>query len=297
MSRLWKASAALFALCLTFSGCARPMAPETTAPTTATKPRAGLPGQTAASDILKRIWDAYEEQERIVCNFTFVVNSYSNDGSFDCSLMVQATRPVFGSSYRSTLFKYEDKSIKFTYQPYDRLEFVEENLDNNLTAVVAFYVYMIIGLDLDSMGELGGSEFLNKALNIANNAQNLGDAGWRAGSSSNNRYTVIDDYMNGAMEPVRKMMYKYHRLGLDTMFRGADNGRKAVTESLGLLQKAYDDRPQAYFTKLFTEYKVDELVNVYSKCTPEEKRSVVATLSSINPSLSSEWEKITRNNN
>ena len=240
---------------------------------------------------------AYEEQERIACNFTFVVNSYSNDGSFDCSLMVQATRPVFGSSYRSTLFKYEDKSIKFTYQPYDRLEFVEENLDNNLTAVVAFYVYMIIGLDLDSMGELGGSEFLNKALNIANNAQNLGDAGWRAGSSSNNRYTVIDDYMNGAMEPVRKMMYKYHRLGLDTMFRSADNGRKAVTESLGLLQKAYDDRPQAYFTKLFTEYKVDELVNVYSKCTPEEKRSVVATLSSINPSLSSEWEKITRNNN
>lgn len=249
--------------------------------------------------INNRKWtsNTYEEQERIICNFSFVVNSYSDDGTFDCSLMVQATRPVFGSTYRSTLFKYEDKSIKFNYQPYDRLEFIEDNLENNLTAVVAYYVYIIIGMDLDSMGELGGSEFLNKALTIAGNAQNLGDAGWRAGSSTNNRYAIIDDYMNGAMEPVRKMMYRYHRLGLDTMFRNADNGRKEITEGIALLKKAYEDRPLAYFTKLFTEYKVDEIVNIYSKCTPEEKRSVVETLSNINPSLSSEWEKITRNNN
>ena len=211
--------------------------------------------------------------------------------------MVQATRPVYGSSYNSMLFKYEDTSIKFKYQPYDRLEFVEDNLDNNLTAVIAFYVYTIIGMDLDSMGELGGSEFLNKALNIANNAQNLGDAGWRAGSSNNNRYSIIDDYMNGALEPVRKLMYKYHRLGLDTMFKDADGGRKAITESISLLKKAYEDRPMAYFTKLFTEYKVDEIVNVYSKCTPDEKRDVVKILSEINPSLSSEWDKITKNNN
>lgn len=246
-----------------------------------------------------RKWTAntYEENERIMCTFNFVVNSYSNDGSFDCSLMVQATRPVFGSSYNSMLFKYEDKSIKFTYQPHDRLDFVEDNLDNNLTAVVAFYVYTIIGMDFDSMGELGGSEFLNKALAIANNSQNLGDAGWRAGSSSNNRYTIIDDYMNGALEPVRRLMYRYHRLGLDTMFKNADGGRKAITECMDLLKKAYEDRPMAYFTKLFTEYKVDEIVNVYSKCTPEEKKKVVNILSEINPSLSSEWDKITRNNN
>ena len=239
----------------------------------------------------------YEEVERINCNFVFVVNSYANDGTFDCSLMVQATRPVYGASYTSTLFKYEDKSVKFKYQPFDRLEFIEDNLDNNLTAVIAFYVYTIIGMDMDSMGELGGSEFLNKALTIANNAQNLGDAGWRAGSSSNNRYSIIDDYMNGAMEPVRKLMYKYHRLGLDTMFQNATKGRAAITESLELLNKAYEDRPMAYFTTLFIEYKVDELVNVYSVCTPEEKKRVVEILSRINPSLSSEWDKITKSNN
>lgn len=249
--------------------------------------------------INNRKWtnNIYEENERIACVFNFVVNSYSDDGSFDCSLMVQATRPVYGSSYNSILFKYEDQSIKFSYRPYDRLEFVEESLDNNLTAVVAFYVYTIIGMDLDSMGELGGGEFLNKALAIAGNAQNLGDAGWRAGSGKNNRYTVIDDYMNGALEPVRRLMYKYHRLGLDTMFGNADGGRKAITESFGLLRKAYEDRPMAYFTRLFTEYKVDEIVNVYSKCTPDEKKEVVKILSEINPSLSSEWDKITKNNN
>ena len=249
--------------------------------------------------INSRKWttNTYEENERIVCSFNFVVNSYSNDGSFDCSLMVQATRPVYGSSYNSMLFKYEDASIKFKYQPYDRLEFVEDNLDNNLTAVIAFYVYTIIGMDLDSMGELGGSEFLNKALNIANNAQNLGDAGWRAGSSNNNRYSIIDDYMNGALEPMRKLMYKYHRLGLDTMFKNADGGRKAITECLPLIKKAYEDRPMAYFTKLFTEYKIDEFVNLYSKCTPEEKKEVVKVLSEINPSLSTELDKITKNDN
>lgn len=249
--------------------------------------------------INSRKWtsNTYEENERIVCSFNFVVNSYSNDGSFDCSLMVQATRPVFGSSYNSVIFKYEDPSIKFTYQPYDRLEFVEESLDNNLTAVVAFYVYTIIGMDMDSMGELGGSEFLNKALNIANNAQNLGDAGWRASSSNNNRYTIIDDYMNGALEPMRRLMYKYHRLGLDTMFKSADNGRKAITESLPLMKKAYEDRPMAYFTKLFTEYKIDEIVNIYSKCTEDEKKEVVKIISEINPSLSTELDKITKNNN
>ncbi len=235
----------------------------------------------------------YEEYERVTCNFTFVVDGYSDDGSFSVTLMVQATRPVFGSSYTSPLFKYEDKDVKFKYQAYDRLEFNEDNLDNNLTTVIAFYVYLILGMDMDAMGEMGGSDFLNKALNIANNAQNLGDTGWRAGSNSNNRYAIIDDYMNGAMEPVRRLMYRYHRLGLDTMYKNADNGRKEITESINMLNEAYQNRSMAYFTKLFTEYKQDELVNVYfKKGSSEEKQQVVKILSEINPSQSTAWDKI-----
>lgn len=250
--------------------------------------------------INNRKWTQYEfeEYERIACNFTFVVDSYSDDGSFTCTLMVQATRPVFGASYSSVLFKYEDKGIRFSYQPYDRLEFNEDNLDNNLTTLVAFYAYLIIGMDFDSMGELAGSEFLNKSLNIANNAQNLGDSGWRAGSNENNRYTVIDDYMNGAMEPLRRLMYQYHRLGLDTMFKNADAGRKMITSCINMLKEAYDNRPLAYITKLFTEYKQDELVNIYSnEGGGEEKKSVVKILSEINPSQMDAWDKIEKSAN
>lgn len=235
----------------------------------------------------------YEEYERIACNFTFVVDGYSDDGSFSVTLMVQSTRPVFGSSYSSPIFKYEDKDVKFKYLAYDRLEFNEDNLDNNLTAVIAFYVYLILGMDMDAMGELGGSDFLNRALNIANNAQNLGDTGWRAGSNANNRYAIIDDYMNGAMEPVRRLMYSYHRLGLDTMYKNVDAGRKEITECINMLNEAYENRPMAYFTKLFTEYKQDELVNIYfKKGSSEEKQKVVKILSEINPSQSTAWDKI-----
>lgn len=245
--------------------------------------------------INNRKWTQYEfeEHERIACNFTFVVDSYSDDGSFVCTLMVQATRPVFGTTYSSVLFKYEDKGIRFKYQPYDRLEFNEDNLDNNLTALIAFYAYMIIGMDFDSMGELAGSEYLNKAQTIAGNAQNLGDSGWRAGSNENNRYTVIDDYMNGAMEPLRRLMYRYHRLGLDTMFKNADGGRKIITSCMDMLKEAYDNRPLAYVTKLFTEYKQDEIVNIYSnKGGAEEKKAVVRILSEINPSQMDAWDSI-----
>ena len=242
----------------------------------------------------ERKWtvNSYEEHERIDCTFGFVVENYSPDGSFTCSLMVQATRPVYGSTYNTTTFKYEDKAITFTYQPFDRLDFNEDNLDNNLTAVLAFYAYMVIGFDMDSMGDLGGSEWLNKALNIANNAQTLGDAGWRASSSDNNRYSIIDDYMNGALEPVRKLMHKYHRFGLDVMYKNAANGRKAVGECMTMLKQAYDDRSLSYFPKLFLEYKNDELLNIYSQGSIKERMDVQKIVTTIDASLSTSWEKL-----
>lgn len=247
----------------------------------------------------ERKWTAntYEEEERIDCTFNFVVEKYSSDGSFTCSLIVQATRPVYASTYTTTTFKYEDKAITFTYQPYDRLEFNEDNIDNNLTAVLAFYAYMIIGFDMDSMGDLGGSEWLNKAQNIANNAQTLGDAGWRAASSENNRYAIIDDYMNGALEPVRKLMHKYHRFGLDVMYKNAANGRKVIGESMKMLKQAYDDRSLAYFPKLFLEYKNDELLNIYSQGSIKERLEVQKIVTTIDASLTTSWEKLAEENN
>ena len=234
----------------------------------------------------------YEEYERIACNFSFVVESYAEDGSFECSLMVQSLRPIYGSSYSTPVFKYQDNEIKFKYLAYDRLEFREDNLDNNLTAVVAFYAYLILGLDFDTMGELGGSEYLNKALNIATGAQSLGGSGWQSGTSTRNRFTIIDDYMNSSLISVRQMMYKYHRQGFDLMSQQPDKGREVIAKSLELLQEGYQDRPLSYFPKLFTEYKQDELVNIFSKGEPKERKKVVEILSGINPSLGSSWDKI-----
>jgi hypothetical protein len=202
---------------------------------------------------------------------------------------------VYGSSYNTTIFKYEDKAITFNYQPYDRMDFNEDNLDNNLTAVLAFYAYTIIGMDMDAMGELGGSEWLNKAQNIANNAQTLGDAGWKSSGSENNRFAIIDDYMNGALEPVRKLMYRYHRLGLDTMYQNVRTGRAEVSKSIEMLKKAYEDRPMAYFTKLWVEYKNDELINIYSVGATKERGEVRRVVTSIDASLSTAWDKAESN--
>ena len=179
-----------------------------------------------------------------------------------------------------------------SYMTYDRLEFREDNLDNNLTAIIAFYAYLIIGLDMDTMGELGGTEFLNKAQNIASGAQSLGGTGWQSGTSTRNRFTIIDDYMNTALLPVRQMMYSYHRKGFDIMFREADKGRAEIAKSLELLQSGYQDRPLSYFPKLFTEYKQEELINIFSQGPAKERKQAVEILTEINPSLTSSWDKI-----
>ena len=234
----------------------------------------------------------YEEFERISCNFSFVVESYSEDGSFGGTLMVQSLRPIYGSSYSTPVFKYQDNDIQFKYMAYDRLEYKEDNLDNNLTAIIAFYAYLIIGIDLDTMGELGGTQFLNKAMNIATGAQSLGGAGWQSGTSTRNRYTIINDYLSNALISVRQMMYNYHRKGFDTMFSDADKGRAEIAKSIELLHSGYQDSPLSYFPKLFTEYKQDELINIFSKGSAKERKGVVEILSSINPSLSSSWDKI-----
>ena len=234
----------------------------------------------------------YEEQERIACNFSFVVESYAEDGSFECTLMVQSLRPIYGSSYSTPVFKYQDNDVKFKYMAYDRLEYKEDNLDNNLTAIIAFYAYLIIGLDMDTMGELGGTEFLNKAQNIASGAQSLGGTGWQSSTSTRNRFTIIDDYMNTALISVRQMMYSYHRKGFDIMFREADKGRAEIAASLEMLQSGYQERPLSYFPKLFTEYKQEELINIFSQGPVKERKKVVEILTGINPSLTSSWDKI-----
>ena len=234
----------------------------------------------------------YTQRERIACSFNLIVNEYNDEGRFGCSLMVQANRPVYNASYNTTVFNFNDNAVDFNYIEHDKLEFSDEIIDNNLTAVLAYYAYLIIGLDMDTFAPKGGTEILQKAENVVNNAQMIGEDGWKAFGDSKNRHALVNDYMNGALEPYRQLIYDYHRKGLDEMAQNAERGRSNITTSLTLLEKAHQDKPMSVLPQLFTEIKKDELLGIYSKGTSKEKEEVARRLTLVNPSYSSDWEEL-----
>lgn len=236
----------------------------------------------------------YQRNERISCSFGITVNSYNeSENRLDCTLMVQSTRPVYNASYTTTVFSQNDRDFSFTYQEFDQLDFRPDVVDNELTAVIAYYVYLIIGMDMDTMAPLGGTEVLQTALTITNNAQSLTSKGWKAFEDSRNRYALITDLLDGGMEPFRQMQYKYYREGLDIMAENADRGRAAITEAVGLLKQARENKSMSAWPQLFSEYKRDEIVNIYKgKGTAKEKEEIYETFSTINPSQRTNWNKI-----
>lgn len=236
----------------------------------------------------------YKESERISCTFNITVNTYNEaDNAFTASLMVQSMRPVYNSTYNTTVFSIKDANFNFAFQEFDQLNFQPEQLDNNLTAMLAYYAYLIIGLDMDTMAPLGGTEALQTAENIVSNAQNLGYPGWKAFDDNKNRFGIINDYLDGAMEPYRQLQYVYYRKGLDTMADNAENGRAAITEAINLLNTAKENKSLSQLPQIFTDFKRDELVNIYSgKGTPKEKEAVYDIVFRINASQNAYWEKI-----
>lgn len=236
----------------------------------------------------------YKRGERIQCTFTITVNKYSNsDNKFECTLTVQSVRPVYNSSYTSTAFSTQDKTFNFTYQEYDKLDFRPDVIDNELTALIAYYVYLIIGVDGDTMSPLGGTEPLTVAQTIVNNAQSLSSKGWKAFEDEKNRYAIINDMLDGGMEPFRQMQYKYYREGLDVMAENAERGRNAISESIELLKQAHENKPMSQLPQLFTEYKSDELVSIFAgKGTAGEREKTAEILSNINASKNSDWNKM-----
>ena len=209
-----------------------------------------------------------------------------------CELSVQSSRPVYGSTYNTTVFNFRDTEVEFNYTEQDRLEYTPGiTPDNNLTAILAYYSMLIIGLDFDTMSPSGGTDILRQVENIAASAQSLG-SGWRSFDNQANRYAIINDYMSGTMADFRQLQYNYPRQGLDDMSANADRGRATITESLELLKKAKQAKSTSALPTLFTEIKKDELVNIYSAGINKEKQSVKDLLSQINPSLTNQWDAI-----
>lgn len=253
--------------------------------------------ETALNEFMNnRAWTdlQFQKDERIECTMNITIKKYEEPRNFfSAEILLQSARPVFNSTYNSTVFSIKDPSFEFVYKEYDQLEWNENNIDNNLTAVLAYYAYLIIGMDLDTFSPLGGTQYLQTAENIVNNAQTLVEPGWSAFKDSKNRHAIINDYMESSMEPFRQMQYKYYRQGLDEMANNADRGRTAVTEAIELLDEAHHNKPLSMLPQLFTEYKRDEIVNIYTGHGTEKERQTVRDIcSNINASMNSYWNKI-----
>ncbi len=253
--------------------------------------------QTLQQFVNNRQWThlQFQKNERIICNFNITVTKYDRDQNlFTCKALIQANRPVFNSAYTSTLYNNVDDNFTFRFAEYDQLEFNEQQIDNQLTTLFAYYAYLIIGIDLDSFAPKGGEDILQRCMNLTNNAQNLDYPGWKAFSDDRNRYAIISDYLDGALEPFRQLQYDYYRKGLDEMANNAERGRTEITAALETgLKKAKENRPLSLLPQIWTDFKKDELANIYrGKGTQKEKESIYELLFSINPSQNKYWDLV-----
>ena len=237
----------------------------------------------------------FQKNERIVCNFNLTVTKYDrSENRFSCTAMIQANRPVYNSAYTTTLYNNKDADFNFDFVQFDQLNFNDEVIDNQLTALMAYYAYLIIGLDLDSFSPLGGTDVLQRCMQLTNNAQDLGFTGWKAFETSRNRFAIINDYLDEAMRPFRQFQYDYYRKGLDEMANNAERGRTEISQALEEgLKTARSNKPLSMLPQIWTDYKRDELVNIYQgKGTQKEKERIYDLLMSINASQNSSWERI-----
>lgn len=229
--------------------------------------------------------------EKIDCKLFFTVKEY-NDNVIKGDLQVQSTRPVYNSTYTTTIFNFKDSKIDFPYQEGEPLIFSETNHESQLTAILNFYAYLILALDFDTFGLHQGDPFFERLEQIVQLAQSSGDVGWKAFEDTKNRSALLKAYTDPSTSGLRDLLYEYHRLGLDQMVISPDKGRAKITESLERLKKVYDVSPMCVGLSIFRDSKLDELVNVYTKGTQAERDRVVEIFSSLYPTDHDRIEKI-----
>ncbi len=254
--------------------------------------------RTMQSDLYEfinnRKWtdNVFSYDEKIKCNILIRLDEQISVDEFRGSIQVQLKRPVFNSSYETTVLNIKDNDFHCKYVEFQPLEFNETSNRDNLTNILAFYAYIILGFDYDSFSPEGGTPYFEKAQAIVNNSQNAREKGWKAFESERNRYWLMENILNKSYSDFRKCMYTYHRDGLDLMSEKVEEGRANIATSLRDIQKVFRRRPSLYILQMFFDAKADELVNIFSKSFPDERNRVVAILNEVDPSNGSKYEKI-----
>ena len=235
-----------------------------------------------------------QNEERIECSILINISKKISNDEFEGSMQIQSTRPIYGTSYKSTLFNFVDNNIKFRYLEYQSLDFSESIHNSNLTSILAFYINIILGLDFASFSEEGGNEYFNIAQKIVNNAQNARETGWKAFESDKNRYWIAHNLLDSRYTNYHMCLYRYHRLGLDKLGEEPEDARFEITAALESLKDIYRENPSALILKLFFDAKSDEITKIYSESFPNEKARIVKLLIEIDPSNSTKYQRIAK---
>jgi hypothetical protein len=254
--------------------------------------------QTMRNDISEfmntRKWtdNQFSFDERIVCTIFIQITDQIGADQFKGTMQVQLNRPVFNSSYQTPILNIKDNDFDVRYVEFQPLEFSETSNTNALTNILAYYAYVILGFDYDTFSPMGGTPFFQRAKDIVNKAQNSREKGWRAFEGNNNRFWLVDNVTNKAYSPFRDLMYRYHRLGLDVMSEKPDIGRGEIGDALKNMQKVYRARPDTYINRIFFDAKSDEIVNIFSKGSTDEKSRIMTVLTECDPANSGKYEAI-----
>lgn len=239
------------------------------------------------------IWtnSVFSPAERIECKFFLTVRDYNN-GRIKGDIQVQSSRPVYNSTYTTTLLNFKDSKVEFDYREGEPLVYNENIWTDNLTGILNFYAYLILALDFDSFSPKGGQPYYDKAATVVQQAQGSGEAGWRPFEDLRNRNAVLSSYTDVSGSGIRDLLYQYHRKGLDEMSISPDKGRAEITSSLHYIKSLYQREPMSVGLTLFRDSKLDELVNIYSKAPENEKKEVYDILTPIYPTDRDRLEKI-----
>ena len=229
--------------------------------------------------------------EKIDCRLFFTVKEYT-DGKITGDLQIQSSRPVYNSTYTTTLINFKDTKIDFTYQENEPLVFTLDRMESQITAILNFYAYLILALDYDSFSPRGGEPYFERLKTIVQQAQSSGETGWKAFEDTKNRSAVLSAFTDQSTQSLRDLLYDYHRRGLDEMSVSPDKGRAKITETMSVINQVYSAAPMSVGLSMFKDAKLDELVNIYSKANAEERTKVYNILQEIYPTEQERLEKI-----